>query len=133
MLVKQKITGVFWKIKEHVYKTRKFIWFHLQAWLFSSDLILPVKMVELTAATCKYCCPLIVSPTITNCCKGLHLKCGRVPRSVLKTSPYTKTSPVSYENQYFFLTITKCCHLYRKSLCFSVTFYSMMKYFWSAF
>ena len=43
------------------------------AWPLSSDFN-PMK------ATCKHYYPLIVKPTITNCCKELHLKCGRVPR-----------------------------------------------------
>ena len=47
----------------------------------------------------------------------------------LKTSPCMKTSWVLCENQSFL----KCGHLFQNSLCFSITFYSMMKSFWSAF
>ena len=55
-----------------------------KAWLFSSDFNFACKDGRVTAATCKYYCPLVVNPTITNCCKELHLKCGRVPRSVFE-------------------------------------------------
>ena len=50
---------------------------------FHLVLILPVKMVQLSQqyANTTYC-PLVVSPTITNCCKEFHLKCGRVPMPV---------------------------------------------------
>ena len=63
-------------------------------WLFSSDFNFASKDDWVTAATYKYC-PLVVSPTVTNCCKELHLS--------LKTSTCTKTSLVSCENQSFFL------------------------------
>ena len=39
---------------------------------------------SVTAATCKYYCPLFVSPPMTHCCQELHLKCGRVPKSVFE-------------------------------------------------
>ena len=55
-----------------------------KAWPFSSDFNFACKDGRVTTATCKYYCPLVVSPTITNCCKELHLKCGRVPRSVFE-------------------------------------------------
>ena len=53
-------------------------------WSFSCDFNFVFKDGHVTAATCKCYCPLVVSPTITNCCKELHLKCGRVPRSVFE-------------------------------------------------
>ena len=53
-----------------------------KAWPFSSNFNFALKDVQVTVATCKNYCPLVVSPTITNCCKELHLKCDRVPRSV---------------------------------------------------
>ena len=74
-----------------------------KAWPFSSDFNFAFKDGRVTTATCKYYCPWIVSPTITNCCKKLHLKCGRVSRSALKMLPCMKTSPASCENQSFFL------------------------------
>ena len=49
-----------------------------KAWLFSSDFDFSCKDGQVTAATWKYYCPLVANPTITNCCKELHLKCGRV-------------------------------------------------------
>ena len=53
-----------------------------KAWPFSSDFNSICKDGRVTAATCKHYCPLVVNPTFTNCYKDLHLKCGRVPRSV---------------------------------------------------
>ena len=55
-----------------------------KAWPFSSDFNFACKDSQVTAATCKYNCPLVVNPTITNCFKELHLKPGRVPRSVFE-------------------------------------------------
>ena len=102
---------------------------------FHPTLILPVKMV-VTAATYKYYCPLVVNPTITNCCKEFHLKCGRIPRSVFENVAIHENFSSFVWKPVFFLIISKCCHFYWKSLLkvfFSVTFYSMIKYFWSAF
>ena len=55
-----------------------------KAWPFLSDFNFACKNGRVTTAKCKYYCPLVVNPTITNCCKELHLKCGRVPRSVFE-------------------------------------------------
>ena len=51
-----------------------------KAWPFSSDFNFASKDGRVTAATFKYC-PLVVGPTATNCCKELHLKYSRIPRS----------------------------------------------------
>ena len=51
---------------------------------FSSDFNFTCKDGRVTIATCKYYCLLVVNLAITNCCKELHLKFGRVPRSVFK-------------------------------------------------
>ena len=61
-----------------------------KARLFSSDFSFACKDGRVTAATCKYYCPLVANTTFTNSCKQLHLKCGR--DLSLKTSPCTKTS-----------------------------------------
>ena len=55
-----------------------------KAWPFSAYFNSAFKDGRVTAATCKYYCPLIVSPTIANCSKELYLKCGRVPRSIFE-------------------------------------------------
>ena len=55
-----------------------------KAWQFSSDFNFACKDGQFTAATCKCYCSLVVNPTITNCYKELHLKCGRVPRSIFE-------------------------------------------------
>ena len=55
-----------------------------KAWPSSSGFNFACKDGRVTAATCKYHCPLIVNPIITNCCKELRLKCGTVPRSVFE-------------------------------------------------
>ena len=53
-----------------------------KAWPFSSNFNFACKDGGVIAATCKYYCPLVVNPTITNCCKEFRLKCGKVPISV---------------------------------------------------
>ena len=50
---------------------------------FSSDFNFVIKDGRFTAATCKYC-PLVVGPTVTNCCKELHLKYSKIPRFVFE-------------------------------------------------
>ena len=83
MLVKQKF--VFSKkcknmsTKEEIVSDATF-----KAWPFSSNFNFACKDGRVTTATYKYYCPLVISPTITNCCKGLHLRCGRVPRSIFE-------------------------------------------------
>ena len=74
-----------------------------KAWPFLSDFNFAFKDGRVTAATCKYYCPLVVSPTITNCWKELHLKWGRVSRYLWKCCHAwklvwfcVKTSPFSY-------------------------------------
>ena len=52
-----------------------------KTWSFSSDFNFTSKDDQVTAAACKYC-PLVVSPTITNCCKELHVKYGKIPKSI---------------------------------------------------
>ena len=52
----------------------------LKAWPFSSDFNFASKDDQVTAVTCKYC-SLVVSPIVTNCCKELHFKYGKIPRS----------------------------------------------------
>ena len=55
-----------------------------KGWAFSSDFNFACKYGRVTTTACKYYCPLVVSPTITNCWKELHLKCDRAPRSVFE-------------------------------------------------
>ena len=84
---------------------------------FHQILILPVKIVELPQLHKPYC-----KPYHYQFLQNLHLKCGRVPRSVF-------ANLAMHENQFgfvwkpvFFSIISKCYQLYRKSMCFSVTF-----------
>ena len=71
-----------------------------------SYLMLPLMHVHfhpiLIKLPCKYYCPLVVNPTITNCCKELH-HVAEFLHAPLKTLPRTKTSPISWENRSFFL------------------------------
>ena len=69
--------GIFEKMQKHVLSDAAF-----KKWPFSSDFNFACKESRVIAATSKHYCPLVVSPTITNSCKNLHLKCGRGPRSV---------------------------------------------------
>ena len=48
-----------------------------KTWPFSSDFNFASKDDRVTTATYQYC-PLVVSPTVTNCCKELHLKYGKI-------------------------------------------------------
>ena len=80
---------------------------------FSSNFNFVYKDGQVTTVTCKYYCPLVVNPTITNCCKELH-HVAEFLDPPLKTSPCMKTSMKTV----FFLIISKCCLVYRKSLCF---------------
>ena len=97
-----------------------------KAWPFSSDFHFACKDGRVTAATCKYYYPMVVKPTITHCCKELHLKCGRVPRSLFENVAMrenqfrVKTSLFSY---YFEMLPP----LSKVIVFFSVAFYSMMK------
>ena len=76
--------GVFRKCKNMSTKQESVFDAAFMAWPFSSNFNFPFKDSRVIATTCKYYCPLVVTPTITNCCKELHLKCRRVPRSVFE-------------------------------------------------
>ena len=79
MLVKQKVTGVFKKKRESMSTKQESVSdAAFKAQPFSSDYNFATKDGRVTAATCKYC-PLVVSPTVTNYGKGLHLKYSRIP------------------------------------------------------
>ena len=54
-----------------------------KTWSFLSNFNFASKDDQVTVATCK-CCPLVVSPTVTNCCKEFNLKHGRISRSVFE-------------------------------------------------
>ena len=69
-----------------------------RAWPFSSDFSFAYKDGWVSAATCKYYCPLVVNCTITSCCKEFHLICSRFPSSV-----FENVAMVLCENQSFFL------------------------------
>ena len=98
-----------------------------KAWPFSSNFNFACKDGGVIAATCKYYCPLVVNPTITNCCKELNVAKFLYPS--LKTLSWTKTSPVSSENRSFSYYFEMLPTLSKVIAFFSVTFYSMMKYF----
>ena len=75
-----------------------------KTWPFSSNFTFTCKDGRVTAATCKYYCLLVVNLAITNCCKEPILNVAEFLDPSLKTLPCTKTSPVSCENQSFFLS-----------------------------
>ena len=101
-----------------------------KAWSFSSDFNFACKDGRITKATWKYYCLLLVNPAITNCCKELHLKCDRVPRYVFENVTIHEDLSGFVWKPVFFLVISKCCHLYRKSLCFSLLPFTV---WWSIF
>ena len=72
-----------------------------KAWPFSSSFNLASKHGGVNTATCQYF-PLVVGPTITNCCKRTILNIGKFLDPSLKTLACMKTSPVLCENQSFF-------------------------------
>ena len=83
MLVKQKVIGVFKKCKNMSTKQESVSDAAFKTWLFSSDFNFAGKDDRVSAATCKYS-PLVVNLNVTNCCKELHLKYGKIPRSVFE-------------------------------------------------
>ena len=97
---------------------------------FSSNFNFVFKDGQVAATTCKCYCPLVVSPTITNWCKELHLKCGRVPRSISENFAMHGTKSGFVWKPVFFLIISKCCPFYWKSLCFSLLLFTV---WWSIF
>ena len=77
MLVKQKLA--FSQKCKNIFTNQEIISdTTFKAWPFSSDFNFACKDGWVTAATCKYYCLLVVNPTITNCCKELHLKFCKV-------------------------------------------------------
>ena len=128
MLLKQKL-AFSKKCKNVFYLMPPF-----KVWPISSDFNFSCKDGRVTAATYNYYCPLVVNPIITNACKKLHLKCDKVPRAVFANVAMHENQSGFVWKLVFFLIISKLCHLYRKSLCFSLLlFYSMMKFFQLAF
>ena len=71
--------------------------------------------------------PLFVNPTITNCCKELHLKCGRGPKSIFENVVLYKIKSGFMWKQVFFSCFKMLALLPKVIVFFSVTFYSMMK------
>ena len=120
MLVKQKLILFSRKCKNMSIKQEIVSDATFKAWPFSSDFSFVYKDGWVSAATCKYYCPMVVKRTITSCCKEFHLKYSRVPRSV-----FENVAMVLCEKPVFFLIISKCCHLYRKSLCFSLLLFTV--------
>ena len=115
------------------------------AWFISANLsvfIAPKKETDAKANFWNFCkfikdkfaafCgiyPLFVNPTITNCCKELHLKCGRGPKSIFENVVLYKIKSGFMWKQVFFL-VSKCWHFYQKSLCFSLLLFTV---WWSNF
>ena len=79
--MKQNVTGTEIGVLEKMWK-RVLSDAAFKAWPFLSDFDFACKDDQVTAATYKYYCPLVVNPIMTNSCKKLHFKCGSVPRSV---------------------------------------------------
>ena len=96
-----------------------------QAWPFSSSFNVAYKDGWVTAETCKHYFPLVVNPTITNCCKELNFKCGRVPRYVFENVAMHENWFGFVWKPVFFLVSLKCSHLYRRSLCFSLLLFTV--------
>ena len=131
MLVKQKL--VFSKKCKNMSTNQEIISdATFKAWPFSSDFNFACKDGRVTTATCKYYCPLVVNPTITHCCKELHLKCDRVSRSVFEKVAMHKSYSGFVWKPVFFLLFWNVA-TFIENHCVFVTFYNIMKYFWSVF
>ena len=69
MLVEQKVIEVIKKCKNMSTKQESIFDVAFKAWPLSSDFNFIFKDDQVTTATYKYYFPLVVSPTISNCCK----------------------------------------------------------------
>ena len=96
-----------------------------KSWPFSSDFNFACKDGRVTTATYKHYYPLVVNPTITNFCKELHVVCVRVPRSIFENVAIHEDLSCFVWKPVFFLIISKCCHVYRESSCFSLLFFTV--------
>ena len=128
MLVKYKVIGIIKKVKACLQNKISDATFKARP--FSLNFNFLCKDGWITAATCKYDCPLVVDPTITNCFKELHLKQGRIPRSVFENVTIHENESGFMWKPVFFLIILKFCHLYWKSLCLSLLLFTV---WWSIF
>ena len=77
--VKETEIGVLEKMEKPSTKQEILSDAAFMAWSFSSDFDFACKYGQITTAACKYYCPLVVNPTIINCCNELHPKFDRVP------------------------------------------------------
>ena len=101
---------------------------------FHPILILLLKMVELPHQTCKYYYPLVVIPTITNCCKELHLKMWQSSQIRLWKRHHARNLVwLRVKTSIFFYYFEMLPPLSKVIVFSCVTFYGMIKYFWSAF
>ena len=103
-----------------------------KTWLLSSDFNFPGKDDWVTAATSKYC-PLVVSPTVTNCCKEVNFKYGKITRSVFENLAMHKNYSGFVWKPDVFLYFWNVATFIECNCFFCATFYSMIKYFWLAF
>ena len=74
MLVKQEAIGAFEKCKKCLQNKKVISDAAFKAWPFLSDFNFACKHSQVTAAKCKYYCPLVVNFAITKLQRALHLK-----------------------------------------------------------
>ena len=79
-----------------------------KAWPFSSDFNFACKDGRVITTRIYYC-PLVISPTITNCCKELHLKFGWVCRSVFENAALHKNYSSLVWKPVLLLILSKSC------------------------
>ena len=100
---------------------------------FYTILILLIKMVDLPQQHANTTVHWLQALPLPVAAKSSIWNVAEFPNPSLKTTPFTKTIPVSCKNQSF-LTILKCCHLFYSTnnlmvnlpVIFSATFYIMM-------
>ena len=133
MLVKQRVIGIFKNMWKHVYKTRNCIWCHLQDMAIFTQFEFGCKdgpVTEQHANTTVHWLSTLLLPIVA---KSSILNMAEFLDPSLKTLPWKKTTLVLCENQSFCYHFEMLPPLLKVIVFFSVTFYSMMKYFWSAF
>ena len=96
---------------------------------FHPILILPVKIVELPQQHANTTGPLVVNPTITNCCKELHLNVAEFLDPFSKMLLCTKAGLVLCENQFFFLLFRNVATII-ENYCFFLLLFTI---WWSIF
>ena len=129
MLVKQNLIGVFKKKCKNMSTEQEMVSnAAFKAWPYSSDFNFVCKDGPVTVARCKYYCPLVVNLIpLPIAAKNSILN---VTELRLWERHHARKLVQFVWKPVFFLIISNCCHLYWKSLCFSLLYFTV---WWSVF